>query len=146
LLLAKKPYYLLLITGILLLLASVSKFDTTVIDIHLHDTYIVLDFVFIIRMLAILTLILWVLYLVVGKILFSPSLTWVHIIATIVLITVLCSQQITNAGMPRRYVDYETDFMPKAMNTLVLAFLFLALVQLIFIGNLLIGLFKRWKR
>jgi hypothetical protein len=84
--LLQSHHLLALASALLFLLSFLITGDQTV-DIHFHDTYFVIDGATFIRSLGTLLLICWGIYLVTNRILLSRWLTWIHIMMTLVAIT-----------------------------------------------------------
>jgi heme/copper-type cytochrome/quinol oxidase subunit 1 len=125
--------------------------STSVIDLHLHDAYFVIAHAHIFGLLALLTMLMWTLYLLTNKILYSKSLMWTHIIITILTIAtftsiVIWGDKVLNPK-PSRYIDYASWDSLKMYsvlnNTIVTAILVLIFGQLLFVINFIGGLFKR---
>lgn len=147
----QKPYNLLLLTGLVFVLTSffVLKQSNSV-DIHLHDTYFVIAYTHIFWLLAVLALMVWTLYLLTNKILYSKALTWTHIIITILTLllfalTLFFGDSLMNPT-PRRYYDYSSwnsidnyTTFTKAISITIFVLLF---GQFIFVINFIAGLFK----
>ncbi|MBX3257961.1 MAG: hypothetical protein KF862_27770 [Chitinophagaceae bacterium] len=143
-----KPYHLLLITSVVLVLISLLSGGGS-LDIHLTGSRHVLDGIFILRSLAMLLLLNWILYRVTQQFLLTGALTWMHIIVTLILVTgIVVFIFMKGTVHPKRYFDYSytpvhaiswrsiVDFIP--------AFIILVLLtQLLFIINLFLGLLKR---
>lgn len=77
-----KPYILLFVTGAIVLLISF-LFPRQTIDIHLHDTFIVIDKRTCFIALAIAVALLGGLYILCAPALRSGFLTWLHIAVTV---------------------------------------------------------------
>jgi len=148
----QKPYNLLLWTGLVLVLTSffVLK-QTNSLDIHLHDTYIVIAHTYVFWLLAILALFVWTIYLLTNKILYSKMLTWAHVSITILTLllfalTLFFGDSFINAT-PRRHYDFSSwnSFYHYTTLTKVMAIsIFVLLIgQCIFVVNLIAGLFKQ---
>jgi heme/copper-type cytochrome/quinol oxidase subunit 1 len=146
----KKPAILLLLADVLLSIFSFIIPNGT-IDVHLHDTYIIIGYPQIFWVLAIFLLLLWLIYILCNRVLFSIYLSWIHIIATILCIGILLFFffKIDNhqAGMHRRYVDFTTSVGVKYnwawyCSSLLLLLL---LAQFILLVNIVLGLFKKRK-
>lgn len=148
--LKKKPYYLLLYASLILILVSFLKSDrSTTIDLHLHDTYFVIAHTSIFRLLAIPTFFLWTLYLLTDKTLYSKILTWIHVIITILTLILFAWILFFGEGflnpMPGRYYEFSKwnahSVFNSSMNTIVISMFVWG--QIIFVINLIAGLFKR---
>ncbi len=149
--LIRKPYQLLFITSIVLVLLSFFKLnESQSIDFHLHDTYFVMDSKFMLWAFAVFTFIVWALYRLANKKLYSASLTWTHIATTLlplVLFTfVLCFGHNFSNSKPLSHYDFSNWNVfdtSHSNNTIIgIAFLVFLFSQLIFMLNLSLGLFK----
>jgi heme/copper-type cytochrome/quinol oxidase subunit 1 len=149
----ERPYNLIIFTAFVVLAASFFAFNQTV-DIHLHDTYFVITLTHLLWAISTLLLILWTLYILLHRLLFSRFLMWINIVLTImgvlflVLIFFYSNRYYEGlAGMPRRYYDYRGSDSVVLQNNLTKAVLIsivvLGLGVLTFIVNLIIGLFNR---
>ena len=148
----KQPYNLLLLTAVIILIASFFAFKGS-LDMLLHDTYFVIDLSDIFRTVFFLLLIFWTLYLMTKRILFSKVLTWSHtillVLTSISLVAIaFYSNYQGKAGMPGQYYDFgswetivQADGLPQGI---ALIFLAVILGLLMFIINLTIGVIKRF--
>lgn len=154
--LKQRPYNLLLLIAILLFIAGLFSFNT-LIDIHLHDTYVVFPLSFLVWLPAIILFVFWFIYLVTKQFLFSKKLMWTHIILTIITsLSLLTLPYLTTyssegvPGMPRRYYDYgefnRLKIWSNLTNLAVITFVILLLGQLTYFINLFVGLYKRVDR
>ena len=147
-----RPYNLLLLTGLVLVLSSFlfhNQFKA--IDFHLHDTYYVITHPPIFWLLAIFALLVWAIYLATNKILYSKALTWAHVTITILAIglflaTLFFGESLLNLT-PRRYYDFSNwnslnTYTTFTKTVLITIFIFL-LGQILFVVNFIVGLFKR---
>ena len=149
----ERPDNLLLVTAVLILVASFFAFDKT-LDIHLSDTYFIIAMPHLFWAIIVLLLIFSILYLLTNRFLFSKVLIWTQIILTVAtsIFFVAISFYSNNyyqglAGMPRRYVDYSSWNRLILYNDLtkgvLLALLLMTFGFLIYIVNLIVGLFKK---
>jgi cytochrome c oxidase subunit 1 len=142
----------LLLTALFFGLISFFKSSqNSTIDLHLHDTYFVIDHTHIFGFLAIVALLMWILYLLINKILYSKALSWAHIIITILTLVIFAlalflRNKILNPK-PIRYYDYSNWNSSKMYSTQMKSFailiLILLLAQITFVVNVVAGLFKR---
>lgn len=150
----RNPYNLLFFLAILLFLFGFLNFRS-VIDIHLHDTFYVITVKHLLRALAVLFLLLWLLYFITKKYLYSKLLTWIHVIVTIVTCIFILSIPFLLidpygelAGMPRRYYDVGQSngyqFEGELSRTVLVCAYILAGGQIIYWLNLIWGLFKHF--
>jgi hypothetical protein len=84
-----KPYHLLLIITTVFLISSFFVNRNNVLDIHLHDTYFIFLQKHIFWCFAMFSFLLWVTYFTFSSFLYSPTLSWLHIILTTVILIVL---------------------------------------------------------
>lgn len=148
-----KPHNLLLFACAVLILLSFVEKENNSFDFHLHDTYFVVGAFFFHWLLAIVTWVLWLLYIPIKKCLYSATLTWVHVIASVSVILLfgfILSHPPTPAA--HHFVDYSRrDLFDRPNNltglakTLIILILVLLLAQLVFITNIVWGLIKRKK-
>lgn len=87
----KSVYDYLLLLGILLFSLTFLIDKNQCVDIHVHDTYYVIEFRHIFRILSSLLIFIWILYKLVDSILFSKQLTKVHVYATFLFIGLVIS-------------------------------------------------------
>jgi len=141
-----------LLTGILLIATSffILKGNNTV-DLHYHDTYFVIAHTHVFWLLAIGAFVLWTIYLLTEKRLYSKTLSWLHITITILMLLMLAISLYLKQGQseltPRRYSEYGDwdSFMnlTRYDKILFIAIAFILIAQLFFVFNFIIGLFKR---
>lgn len=75
-----RPYQLLLFAAAILLMAAPFMGGYT-IDMHLYDTYYVIAGTHVFMAMAVLLLLLWLIYLLTHRLLFSRWLAWLHVVA-----------------------------------------------------------------
>ena len=127
--------------------------DST-IDIHIHDTYFVITHSLIYWLFAFIVWFLWILYMLTGKILYSKSLIWVHVIIT--LFTVMCLLLVLLLGnnifdpQPWQYIDLSSGILSNEYNTnsrlTIYSIIALIVGQIAFVINIVTGLLKRLKK
>ena len=151
--LKNNPQGLLLITGLLLPVMMFAGGDYA-FDIHLHDTYFV--FVFhhnvIIGALAVVSIIIWIIYILLNSLLLSKILSWLHVVIT-VLTLLLCvgSMYFVNdlfSPEPLRYFNYSDwkSFSGQRFSSLGIVMMIMLCGQLIFVVNLAGGIVTRIKK
>ncbi len=120
------------------------------VDIHFHDIYFIIAHTHVFWLLAILALLLWTLYLLTHKILYSKALTWTHVIITLLTfilfaLTLFFGDNFLNPT-PRRYYDYSTwnsfETYSKYTKTIAIIIMILLFGQIIYVINFIAGLFK----
>jgi heme/copper-type cytochrome/quinol oxidase subunit 1 len=133
-----------------LVLASFTLTQDRTIDIHLHDTYYVIAQGHVFIFLAFIVWFLWFLYLLTRKVLYSKTLTWIHVVTT--LLTLLFLLSLLNFGgdifnlSSRRYLDASnwTTFnrYEQGMRRIAYTLIVLLLGQIVFVVNLIVGIIK----
>lgn len=143
-----KPYNILVPMMIALLVFSLFTMNT-VVDIHLHDTFIVLSWSYIFWLFTICLLVIFLLYKATYKILYSRFLSWMHIIATILTIAafLLSDIWIYDAGhtfftspLSNKTVE-QWVYLSKVLEATLLAVI---ATQFIYLINLIIGIIKKY--
>lgn len=136
-----KPYHLLLYSAILLLLISFLV-GTSVVELHLDDTYLITEMALFMQFSALILLFVWVIYLLTARFLHSKELTWIHVILTIagtvIFITAIASG-FTRIVTPDRNIIESSGFVIGATSPLLITLL----GQLLYFVNLFQGLFKK---
>lgn len=148
----RKPYNLLLLTGLVLVLTSffVSKQDDSV-DIHIHDTIFVIAHTHIFWLLAILSFFVWVLYILTNGILYSKALVWAHVIITnltlLLLGLILFFGSSFGNPTPGRYLNSsDWNFFENYIaftKAIGITMFVLMIGQMIFVINFILGLLTR---
>jgi hypothetical protein len=146
-----RPYNLFLLAGVFFLLSSLFTLNQKgTVDIHLHDTYFIIDRTFILWLMTFLAFFVWTLYRLTNSFLLSKALTWAHIIITLLTLlllpgTIFFGNNATDIPS-RRYLDYNnwTSFNSntKYSKTLVIIVIALLLGQVGYVINFIGGLIK----
>ncbi|MFT3822540.1 MAG: hypothetical protein QM731_01420 [Chitinophagaceae bacterium] len=153
----ERPYNLLFFSAIIVFIAGYLLSGNSTLDIHMHDTYVVLPAAYYAWVPALLLLVAGVFYFIARNVLYSKRLSWIHIGCTIFICLFLVLMPFLSgssyeglAGMPRRYFDYSssdwTAIFSRLPITTIIILLTGACVQLIFVVNLAIGLWLRLKK
>jgi len=145
--LRSRPYHLLLFAGILFVLLSFFTGQNDTTDIHLHDTYLVIGHAQILWFFAFLALLIWFIYTIINRFLYSRTLAWIHIVITLIALSLLAWTVLFKfnamAGAPRRYEDWSAFDAYTKFNQVITTFVLIAMfAQLLFLLNFLIGVFK----
>ena len=147
----QSPYNLFLLTAFVLIVVSFIIDPNKTVDIHLHDTYLVIAQTHFLWLFAFILWILWILYHITHKIFYSKRLTWMHIIITLLpMLFLLLLLDTSNNGRPRNYLDLSSwttyySYQQQTMRWLTYSVLVLISAQIIFIINLVLGIAKRIK-
>ena len=145
----KHPFHLFLITAIILFLFSLFSPDHG-LDLLLHDTYFVIDGQVLYRRAALNLLLLWAIYFLARKFLFSKKLTWIHVIFTLALVFVWIVPIFRNYwDGTTHYADYSGWESVQNFNTIAYFQLALALAfvlaQILFLIHLITGAVRFYK-
>lgn len=140
---------LLLIVSAVFFLAAFLTLRQT-LDIHVHDTLIVISFAHIFMVCAVYLSLLWLLYTFTYRFLFSPKLYKVHVIGSailfiIIIVAGLWSNQILEYYIGKKQPNF-VMISTEVGNSIAIASILLTSIQLLYPLNLMIGLFKNKKR
>ena len=135
------PFVLFTLCGVIYLIASFFLSGKNV-DLLLRNTFYAFDLSDFLRALALCLLLFGFFYKVSRRFLYSPSLTWIHMIVTLIvaLLLPLCFLQaykMTQSGAPTSLDDIAGHF--KWQRRIVLLMVILLMAQLLLITNLLLG-------
>jgi cytochrome c oxidase subunit 1 len=147
-------HHLLLWTGLILTLVGIFFPGNVDLDLHFHDTYIVIQGIHLIWFFNFILVFVWMACMLSRKIIYSGKLSWVHIVLTIGSILTIVAVSLWPsfsgqgfAGMPRRYYDYSDasifQLLGLFQQVIVIAVLVFVVAQLIFLVNLGWGLLNR---
>jgi hypothetical protein len=138
----QKPYSLLLIAAIPLLIAGLVGANTPV-DIHIHATYFIFPLASFFSISSIILAILWLLYVLTKKWLFSEKLSWIHIVSSIVTALLIIALPVVATYCYAGSESIKT--YSHLTENVFTAFMLLITGQLIYFTNLCMGLSKRWQ-
>jgi hypothetical protein len=135
----ESPYVLLLFTTIALLLALAFR---PIADINLQDiTIFSFPLSSVVWVFPFLLLTSWLIYLITNKFLYSITITWIHVLTTV--ITTLLIISVLYIGInPSQFTSDRHELIGTTMQILSLLLVF---GQLAYIANLLIGSYGRSK-
>lgn len=146
--LTAQPYFLFLLTGVILIIATFFTFDQT-IDFSFHDTYFVVAVNYFIWAAAILFFLLWGIYKVTDRFLWTKKLTWIHVSLTILVLILLSIIGFWHdkilPPIKRDTVSYQ-DIIDVQKREGILAYPIMILFivgQIAYFVNLIVGLIKR---
>jgi heme/copper-type cytochrome/quinol oxidase subunit 1 len=144
--LQKRPFEIFALMAVLLFITSFVPSSKSV-DINLMDTYFVVSINWLFKPLATGLLVIWLIYIFTNSMLLSLKLTWVHIIMSTVAIAILLIAITFNmpySTAPTRYYAFVEPESAKNWNFMYAAlFTILFVAQLVFVVNILGGIFKR---
>jgi hypothetical protein len=113
------------------------------IDLHFHDTYLVMSPLYFYLPIAVLLIVIWLFHYWTAKMVWSNTLSWLHIVLTLVTMVVICilpfSINLLDTSIP--WNDF-ASFSEKQyfFGISILAFI---IAQLVFAINLVVGLVKK---
>jgi hypothetical protein len=147
-----RTFHLLLwTTGIFSVLAVISEIRGTLMDIQFGDTYFVFSESYVFFVPALFLLVLWLLYLLLDKILYSNALRLFHILITIITLVIFVGSLFVSSdtNMPAttgiefaRWNSYfDATEYARIMQLVIYFFIF---GQIIFVLNLMAGLVCRY--
>lgn len=140
------PFLLLLFTGILVLILGF--FSKGNIDFHFSDTYFVMSAEVIIWALGLIFCLIWGIYKLTHKFLWTRILTWAHVSITLVIFLLLATIGVWHNVV---FLPTKTDFASiqevlafeeKERMVLLLVVIIFIIGQLAYFVNLIGGLFK----
>lgn len=146
-----KPYNSFLVIAVLVLAVSFVTDKHKSIDLHFHDTYIVLNYWHFLFLLTTLSVLIWLLYLPARNFLFSRALTWMHVILTFAAMASLIFILFFNASFanpkPTQFIDFNSRSHDNDHLLNLIAYSLVALIvgQCIFIANVVVGMIRRRK-
>jgi heme/copper-type cytochrome/quinol oxidase subunit 1 len=147
-LILEKPYNLLLV-AIVFLVALFFVSTTNSLDINMHDTYFVISTKIVIGLFIILCLFFWFIYFATRRFLLIKTVTWIHVLATLVFIVAFfkaISHTLGLYGLPRRYYAFEQlPLQPPNFTPYITVTVIFLTAQLLFIVNIVYGIIKRYK-
>lgn len=143
-----RPYNLLLLLAIVLLLVSILTNADKVIDIHIHDTMFVIAYRHFLWLLASVSISLWLLGLLTGKFLKSNILSWAHVVATVLPLIVLSLGLLMHESDSNEIGEINSDnwknyYVDTYATAFTIASIILLLGQSLFLLNVVLGLVKR---
>lgn len=133
------PYGILLFTAIALLFALVF-YPIVNIDFQ-GKTMFSVPLTIMVWIIPLLLIIFWLLYLLTRTFLYSITITWIHVLIT-VLATILMVTVLYIGINPSQSTNGRYELIGNAMQILSIIFVF---GQLIYLANILLGLFGRHK-
>ena len=140
-------YQFLLPASLVLFVMAFFASDKT-IDLHLHDTYYVITLSVLILTSAFMILISWGLYRLTNKLLFSATLSGIHIGQCLLICVATATSFWWVDKIPRRISDISNSSLlridPALIMPALILFFFLAGL-LLFVINLVMGLILRKK-
>lgn len=143
----RRPYHLLLLTAIVLFIASFFFSDES-FDIHLHDTYYVIAIWHILRTGTMFLSLLWFIYLITFRWL-NRYLTWIHMVTTFLSIGLFITlthwlpsfSGSAEMPSPRSYLELSSLYNNYIERLLAFA-LFAIAGQLFFVANICYAIAK----
>jgi peptidoglycan/LPS O-acetylase OafA/YrhL len=147
-LLISPPYRLFILAAFALLVASFFTANQ-IVEVHLNDTYYIFDLPTLLWALSFGLFLLWLLYEVNKRMLYSRQLVRVHVLITLVGVAAALGLvlRISNRLQNRPPLSLD-DASSSLLQERILWFsiLLVAAVQVVFFLNVVIGLVRAWKR
>jgi len=143
------PLYRLFALAAMALLAASFFTSRQTLDLHLHDTFYILDLSYLLRVTAFSLFLLWLLYEVNRRLLYSRKFIGFHVAATLLGIAFFFGTAWWNHKLLRDRTPISLDDMPSTIlweRLVSFSILLLLAAQVVFILNIVIGLTKGWKR
>ncbi|HTN08954.1 hypothetical protein [Agriterribacter sp.] len=142
--LLSKPYHMLALWAVLLIMLSFIPISHAM-DMPVQGASYVLSYVDTLRAGAMLLLLLWILYMITIRILFSAVLIWIHIVITLLLMAFIVFLFFRLSGHDAsgevKELSFQTGIRYQMMVPVLI--LLLLLTQLMYIINLLLGVMRR---
>lgn len=148
----RRPYHLLLLTALILVVVSFFVLERSIsVIIHVQDSYYVIAYLHIYWVLAILLFFEWILYALTTRAVYSMLLSRIHILITIVccLSLAILLYYVDDASGPtaRRYFDFGSwvsfENFTGLMKVFAIVLLVLIIVQILFVVNVMVGIFRK---
>jgi hypothetical protein len=139
-------YNLLIVTGLTLFIISFFLINQTV-DLHLLDTYFVVDFKLLFWTVAAILIITWLLYAITKQLLFSKYLTWIHIIITtltsILISTIPLWNNVLSNPIKSGFSFQDIDDYQSENNKVAIIILIMLVGQVTYLINVIVGFTRR---
>ncbi len=153
----EKPYHLFLILILInLIFTFLSSFiiKGRTIDIQLHDAYFVIDYSHVFSIISVFVSLLWILYRVLAKYLWSKKLTWIHVLSTFFCLLLLFNVigffiDPMLLSPKRSYYSYNESQNYFRMNGVIIitfAVIILFFSQFLFLINIIVGIIKKTQK
>lgn len=148
----EKPYHLFLILILVnLIFTFLSSFiiKGRTIDIQLHDAYFVIDYSQVFSLISVFVSLLWILYSVFAKNLWSKKLTWIHVLSTFFFLLLIFNIigffiDPLLLAPKRRYYSFNESQNYFCMNgVIIFTAILLFISQFIFLLNIFVGIIKK---
>ena len=138
-----KPYAILLLAAIILMALSLfAKADS--MDLHLHDTLIVLKWSNIYFLMGLAILSMWLISIGTKNLHSSKTLQWLQIVFTILAIVVFfLPPNVFYKDNSPKFTYQDLEGLSRMVTLAVGAFM---LAQLILLTNIIIGFVRKWKK
>ena len=142
--LASKPYHMLALTAVLLIMLSFIPANRPM-DLPVQGASYKLIYADTLRTIAMLLLLFWILYMITVRFLFSTILIWLHIVITLLLTVLIVFLFFRYSGQSASgevmNLSFQTGFSsPMVVPVLIMLLL---LTQLSYIINLFVGVVRR---
>lgn len=140
----RKPYNVFLLIPLLLLIGAIITPEKSM-DFHVHDTYFVISSGILALAGSLPWIFIWLIYFRTDNILFSKSLTWIHITSTFLFIIYFIGLNTwlrPQPFMPRHYYDESLRPITERLFSFMLLFWIFIIGQVLFLVNVFAGLLR----
>ena len=146
--LTNEPYSLFFLTGIVLFILSFFMWGQS-LDLHIHDTYFVIATNYFIWTIALLFFVVWGLYKLTYKILWTKKLIWLHVLTTLFAFIILATFDVWHdkiiPPIKREAISVANIFEDQKREKVIALIIGIIFIvgQLSYIVNLIGGIFRR---
>jgi hypothetical protein len=142
------PYQFFLWAAVLLLGASAFPLSQPA-SIHFQDTFFVFDLATLARVMGFGLFLLWLLYMVNKQFLYSPKMTRIHVVGTLVSVATVVGIALWINSLRKDLTPTRQDLWTayyRWEQVLNIAIVLLAAAQVVFLMNLLMGVKRLFRR
>ncbi len=142
--LLSKPYHLFALAAVLLIMLSFIPANHPM-DLPVQGASYVLSYTDTLRAIAMLLLLFWILYMITFRFLFSTVLIWLHIVITLLLLTLIVFLffrfSVENIPDEIKDLSFQAGLNPRMVVPVLI--MLLLITQLTYIINLFLGVVRR---
>ena len=142
--LLSKPYHLFALAAVLLIMLSFIPANYPM-DLPVQGASYILSYADTLRAIAMLLLLFWILYMITFRFLFSTVLIWLHIVITLLLLTLIVFLffrfSVENIPDEIKDLSFQAGLNPRMVVAVLI--MLLLITQLTYIINLFLGVVRR---